>query len=614
MDYRKKVIILLACGAAILAFGLRIANAPRVFQHGLPMLAPFDELYHWKRITFSVENFPSVLSFDPDRGLSGAFCPWPPLYDLGAAAIAILAGASNAFEVLRVIVWIPPLATSLLIGLSIAVLTRGAPRVAVVAVVPLAAAPFLVFASSLADIDHHFLEPFLALAIAGATVLVLRSADARQALRSGIALAVAIAAAMFVQTALIIAAALAFACVLFGAAGDPARLELRDRGHAGGIARSSTATGAKPLLASIVGFGGSAIAVAAYRLGRPPGYPDGPWFLGWNHAALLAGAAAAAAVLLLLDRGRPRSVAAGAIALIAGAMVVAVVPGTAASMFSGVRFFGGDVWLATIDEFQPVWKPWSRIPNYAAALLPGAIAAVAMLLGTHRRRPAEFTIAVFTLTYVAATVTNRRFSTVSTAIAAIAAAMFVDHLWSSHGRRMIILVATAIVVALPPLQLASWWASGVPSGLSGEVVNFFRAANFLRDRGGAGRVLAPWSYGHMFDVLGESPVVLDNFGTMPDPETFRVAHEILLSRDERAVAAFCDRYDIRYVVLETPFRGIVQSAKFAGMPIEMFASENRLKPEAGRTWYWSAFFDSAKLSEFRRIGGDDRVVILERAQ
>jgi dolichyl-diphosphooligosaccharide--protein glycosyltransferase len=591
LDHRKTG-LLLAFGAAILAFGLRIANAPRVFQHGLPMLAPFDELYHWKRITFSVQNFPAILSFDPDRGLSGAFCPWPPLYDLGAAAIALLAGASSAFEVLRVIVWIPPVVTSLLIGVTIAILGRGAPRMAVVAAMPMAAAPFLVFASSLADIDHHFLEPFLALAIAGATVLVLRAADVRRAVLSGIALAAAIAAAMFVQTALIVAAALAFACVLFG-------------GAAG--------TGAKPLQAAIIGFGGSALAVAAYRLGQPPGYPDGPWFLGWSHAALLAGAAAAAAVLLLLDRDRPRTVAAGLIAVIAGAMVVAVVPGTANSLASGVRFFGGNPWLATIDEFQPVWKPLSRIPNYAAALLPGALAAAAMLIGPHRRRPAEFTIAVFTLAYVVATVTNRRFSTVSTAIAAVAAAMFIHHLWSRHGKRLAVVIATAIVVALPPLQLASWWASGVPSGLSGEAVNFFRAANFLRDRGGEGRVLAPWSYGHMFDVLGESPVVLDNFGTMPDPETFRVAHEILLSRDERAVAAFCDRYDIRYVVLETPFRGIVQSAKFAGIPIETFASGNRLRPEAGRTWYWSAFFDSAKLRAFRRIGGDDRVVILERS-
>ncbi|MGZ8710709.1 MAG: STT3 domain-containing protein, partial [Thermoanaerobaculia bacterium] len=341
MDYRKPV-ILLAFGAVILAFGLRIANAPRVFQHGLPMLAPFDELYHWKRITFSVQNFPAVLSFDPDRGLAGAFCPWPPLYDLGAAAIAILAGASNAFEVLRVVVWIPPVVTSLLIGVIIAILARGAPRVAVVAAMPLSAAPFLVFASSLADIDHHFLEPFLALAIAGGTILVLRAVDARQALLSGIALAAAITAAIFVQTALIIAAALAFTVVLLAA------------------------PGAKPLLASIVGFGGSAAAAAVYRIGQPPGYPDGPWFLGWSHVALLAGAGPAAAVLLLLDRDRPRTLAAGLIALIAGAMVVAVVPGTAASLASGMRFFGGNPWLATIDEFQPVWKPLSRIPNYAA--------------------------------------------------------------------------------------------------------------------------------------------------------------------------------------------------------------------------------------------------------
>ena len=576
----------------MLAFGLRIANAPRVFEHGLPILAPFDELYHWKRITFSVRHFPQVLGFDPDRGLAGAFCPWPPLYDLGAAAVALLAGASNAIEVLRVIVWIPPILTSLLIGVTVAILARHSPRTAFVAAIPLAAAPFLVFASSIADIDHHFLEPFLALGIAGGTVLALRAGDARQALLAGAVLGAAIIAALFVQTALILAAGLAFACVLLAASGS------------------------KPLLASMAGFSVSATAVAAYRLTRPPGYPDGPWFLGWNHAALLAGAAVASAVLLFLDRDRPRSLTASLVAMIAGAAVVAVVPGTAHSLATGVTFFGGNAWLTTIDEFQPVWKPLSRIPNYAAALLPGAIAAVALLLGAWRRRPAEFTVAVFTLVYVAATATNRRFSTVSTAIAAVAAAMFIANLWSGDRtlKRLLIVGATAIVIGLPPLQLTSWWLSGVPSGLSGEALHFFRAANLVRERGGKGRVLAPWSYGHMFGVIGESPVVLDNFGTMPDPEAFRAVHAVLLSRDEREVAAFCDRFDIRYVVLETPLRGIVQYARFAGIPIETFASGSQLKPEAGETWYWSAFFgDPAKLSDFRRIAADGRIVILERS-
>src|SRR5688500_16129157 len=47
--------------AAILAFVARVVVRR-------PM-APFDELYHWKRILYSVEHFPAVLELDPDRGL-----------------------------------------------------------------------------------------------------------------------------------------------------------------------------------------------------------------------------------------------------------------------------------------------------------------------------------------------------------------------------------------------------------------------------------------------------------------------------------------------------------------------------------------------------------------
>src|SRR6266850_5266906 len=65
---------------------------------------PYDDLYHAKRIAWSAAHFPQVLAFDPDRGLSGAFCPWPPLYDLGCAAVA-LAGVP-----LR---WLPPFGFSL---------------------------------------------------------------------------------------------------------------------------------------------------------------------------------------------------------------------------------------------------------------------------------------------------------------------------------------------------------------------------------------------------------------------------------------------------------------------------------------------------------------------
>src|SRR5438270_12061732 len=88
----------LLIGAAIfsLALVMRLTNAPLVFAGGVPRLSPLDELYHWKRITFSASHFPAVREFDPDRGEGGAYCPWPPPYDPFCAAIALILGGKTA--------------------------------------------------------------------------------------------------------------------------------------------------------------------------------------------------------------------------------------------------------------------------------------------------------------------------------------------------------------------------------------------------------------------------------------------------------------------------------------------------------------------------------------
>ena len=60
-----------------------------------------------------------------------------------------------------------------------------------------------------------------------------------------------------------------------------------------------------------------------------------------------------------------------------------------------------------------------------------------------------------------------------------------------------------------------------------------------------GRVLAPWWMGHAIDVIGRHPVVIDNFGSMPDEALFTRANAALRDRD----FAWCRAHDIRYVVV-----------------------------------------------------------------
>src|SRR5258708_3768981 len=80
----------LALTAFILALALRLLNAGSAFVSGQPRFSPLDELYHAKRRAFSAAQFPRVLELDPGRGTHGAWCPWPPLYDLAAGGYAPL--------------------------------------------------------------------------------------------------------------------------------------------------------------------------------------------------------------------------------------------------------------------------------------------------------------------------------------------------------------------------------------------------------------------------------------------------------------------------------------------------------------------------------------------
>jgi hypothetical protein len=202
---------------------------------------PYDDLYHAKRIAYSAANFPHVLSFDRDRGLNGAFCPWPPLYDLACAAVA---------RVGTPVRWLPP------VGFSLFASAVGF-AVGPIAGIGMAVSPYLINVSKTAAIDHHWIEPALLLSIVFAT-----------ARRRPLLLGFALTAAMFVQTAFLIAAAIAFAICF--------------RQRWGWIS-----------------FAMPAVAIAIYRLAQAPGYPDSAWFLGWPHAACFAAAAIACGVGLI---------------------------------------------------------------------------------------------------------------------------------------------------------------------------------------------------------------------------------------------------------------------------------------------------------------------------
>jgi hypothetical protein len=125
---------------------------------------------------------------------------------------------------------------------------------------------------------------------------------------------------------------------------------------------------------------------------------------------------------------------------------------------------------------------------------------------------------------------------------------------------------------------------------------WLRAAAFLQRQPGGGRVLAPWSMGHMLDVIGGRPVIVDNFGSMPDPVDFARAHDALLAKDEATLAGYCDAAGIRWIVLANPIYNIPEAAAVNAIDpkqyIELGPNQEatRIARSAQATVWWRAYY------------------------
>src|SRR6266545_3534387 len=166
--------MLLAAAAFAAALLLRLINAPA------PEITPIDELYHLKRMTHFVE-------FDRDRGVAGAFCPWPPLYDRAAGGVARLAGATTREGVWSRVKWLPPIGFALFVALAVVWMERRFGRMAALAAgAALAASPFAVTLSWVGSIDHHWLEPiFVVGMLVGVCGVILSRPSSLSLLRTG---------------------------------------------------------------------------------------------------------------------------------------------------------------------------------------------------------------------------------------------------------------------------------------------------------------------------------------------------------------------------------------------------------------------------------------------
>jgi hypothetical protein len=344
-----------------------------------------------------------------------------------------------------------------------------------------------------------------------------------------------------------------------------------------------------------LGFSVAAGFLVIYRILRPPGYPDEEWYLGFPHAAVLAGAAAACAVIAVaMRRGLPfrgAVVTAGA----TGALVLACFPTAAEAFLAGSRFFGGDPWFSSIVEFQPLFFGPERDPFADLCLLGGgALVSIAAVFDSRWRAGRRGTLLFFTLAYLVLAVSSMRFLVVAVPLAAVVGAITVSDLRKRGFARSVWILA--VLLLLPSLALSAGRVIRPAPPLEAEAVPMVKAADFVRRSNAPGRVVAPWSFGHLFNVLAGRGVLMDNFGVMGGRIEFQNARGILLSPREKAVADYCRWNGVRFVILQNPLPFFAGHAETSGFPRSNFEKLGSSTPTRlmKATFWWRAWFEQGR--------------------
>jgi asparagine N-glycosylation enzyme membrane subunit Stt3 len=592
---------MLAVASAIFvaAFLVRISNLQTAFHGGVPQLAPFDEMYHAKRIVYSATHPFRVLNYDPNRGPRGAFCPWPPLYDMFAGASSRLLGGRAPAEIVARASWFPPFVSALSCAFVAGWLCRrldattgllGGFAVAL-------STPFF-DRSRLGAIDHHFLEFPLVLGIVAATFAVARATKARETLQYGALLGLALAISLLIQPALLLVGGIALIVVLLL---DPRK----------SVARATAA----------FGFALSAILIFLYRAFQPSGYPDDEWYLGIPHAAALAGAAAACAVDFRMLESGVKLARAAALSALFGLLVVTAVPNAFDSILAGSHFLGGDPWLKSIQEFQPLFFAPDSLWLADLLELGGGTLLTLLMVGSRRWRSGLRGLYLpFALGYALAAVTSSRFLAVAAPLCAISGAVAVSDVRRERGPWLA--RAFAAVLVLPALLQSGARVLRPRSPITHEMTPMLQTAEFLRRQSSApGKVLGPWDWGHLFDVVGGRAVLLDNFGASIGRTDFENATGITLATREKSVAAYCAAHGVRFVVLRNPQPFYPALAEASGFPRHAFlthaAASSRPMPTPlmRSTFWWRAYFEGGRERPGRGSAGaafaDFRLVRVE---
>ncbi|NVN99875.1 MAG: glycosyltransferase family 39 protein [Geobacteraceae bacterium] len=342
----------LTCGlilvAAILAFWLRIIPWRNfVDSTGSYLFYGPDSYDHLRRITLGLEEFPRIPMFDSYYGYPvGTGFIWSPFFDYVITCATLLSGGGTGTAHL-IGFWVSPV----LGGATVAVLYLATARLfgrlpAVVAAFFLAFLPGHIVYTFASELDHHCVEPLLALAVL-MSVSSLKTTDGSAAGRipPWLLAAIFFVAALMLWRGSVIFWGMAVGGVLLQTF-VLTRTKSEDTsplGRQGAFTCLSAALMLVPLCLIFGGSGGSGIKFN---------------IVSWFHVILLL---CSAAVIYLLSRRSPHGISLKVTisALVTATILLATIGREFVSgIFSGLAVVGrGDPWLDSISELRSMLFP-----------------------------------------------------------------------------------------------------------------------------------------------------------------------------------------------------------------------------------------------------------------
>jgi dolichyl-diphosphooligosaccharide--protein glycosyltransferase len=637
--------VLILLGVLAVALIVRLLPLLYCCRDGHLLFVEPDSYYHLRRITYIVQHFPGVNIFDSYVNYpQGYFIGWPPLFDLAAAAAALVAGLGHpgqlaieaSASVVNVGIGLLGIVAAFYLAKDMLGTRAALPGAFVMAILP-ATASVAIFGY----VGHHSLEMLVSLtmyllflrSVTGgkATGLTFSSVRSRKrpvvyAALAGLAVAAAVFAWDGAPYFIGILVLYAFALYVWNAR----RGESSEYLTVAGVIAAVTALALVAPFAVTSYYGQRLVITAIY--------------LSWFHVIMLAALAAFFVFMGTLDaatkKARAPWFAMPAIALFAaGALLIAVrelVPPLFENLVAGMTFLsGGTTVLSSISEVSPLLSQngqfslvlvWTYLGTALLIAVPGLLAYLYCLRKTDLG-PAEIFFLLWTAVIVIMSLFQARFiyllginvaMLAGYGICRLAEAAGLDRSLAANSaaggsvkrspakRRMRIpagLAGGAVVIALLLLQpLASSYV--IATTPLPATANWDDAARWLKDHTPATSatysadlgtmpeygVMTWWDYGNYILYRGERPAVANNFQTGVDD-----AARFFVAPDESAADGIMEKRQAKYVLVDYIMRssrsgapggpGIFEYiATLAGDDISTyFMDYRRLDPTSGGT-------------------------------